>query len=295
MTQQRIVSIWTVVLCVLAGFVSYGEVVVHLQNPFYNPTIVVSIIDDYDPFGSAWDPVHPVGGSGIHLNPTGGADGDGDPSLVYAEGMEGPLVVWADHDNGSYRLVYSQFLEGAWSAPTAIASETDNQLDPSIVRDPADGSFHLVYWTDGPTPAVWYRKAPADLSSWSMAERVSGLTETALRPSVAVYADALYIAFEVHLNGLGQAPHELVVAKKQEGVMTVDSLGFSPASVDHRIELRTISGRIWAEWVDTQDEMCWRRLSTGGSWEPLQIEGYGDALDREIHAPGRIRTQALVP
>ena len=126
-----------------------AEVGVHQDGPGKLRLTILSLVDDPDPYGKAWNRVHFDDPDWHVLNEEGQANQDGPPStLIDSDGM--PLVVWARNSPQGYDVVLSRFEEEAWTEPELLAGDpTVDELDPRLTLNPADGSVHLVYWVDG--------------------------------------------------------------------------------------------------------------------------------------------------
>lgn len=283
----------------LAATPARAEVAVHLgQNNPYPDTVIISIvgiiIDDGDPM--VWDSLRPDSPTHFVLNPNGAVNGDGPPHLI-RKGSQSVLAVWAKNLGTRYEIVMSEFTGSGWSTEQTLAATVDNALDPTLVRNPTTGGYDLLYWTDGATPTVWRKQAPADLSSWSNAEAVSLPGEAALRPSAVYFNDELHVVYEVHADAQGAGPHEIALAVDDAasgpGTYQFSTVTVTPYLGVHRPKLNTAGGRMWVEWVDTDNLVCWDRQVQAGVWDGIGEEPFGSLEERVIHTPGRVRALAL--
>ena len=254
---------------------------------------VVSIItDDPEPVG-VWDQYHPTGGSHIVLNPDGAANGDGNPSLIMSSAPGFPMAAWAKHTPQGYDIVISRFDGGAWTEPQVVAGTPANELDPFLVRDPGDGSIHVVYWVHDATPRVLHRQAPADLSSWCEGDEVSHPGDIACRPSAAFHGGVLRVAYELHDLGLESTPRQIVLATRDGSTFLSEILATTQYAGPNWPIVHSAAGKLWVDWIDTACEMSWRLATPAGGFTPVENQCYQSAEERDFHVRGLIRKLAL--
>lgn len=247
-------------------------------------TIVRSIIDDGDPF--VWNTLgspHP----GLHvLNADGATLGDGRPSILHELGGD-PIVVW----ERSGDIVLSRFADGAWTPPATVVSGPDVESDPVIVRDGA-GLYHVVYAVDGAEPSI-HTRSSTDLTTWSVAERLSPVGIAATRPSATIHEGLLRVGYELHIAGLGAAPREIELATVDPVAGISRELVTTTWELDPvHLSLRCGAGRLWIEWREGLYDLVWSRLEVGGGWSSPSVEPSASVAERDYDAPGRIRSDA---
>jgi hypothetical protein len=250
----------------------------------------MGLIEDPEP-GTYWTPLT----QGSHrriLNPQGATNGDGRPSTAYNVVTSLPLVAWAKNSASGYDVVISRFEGGAWTVPAVVAGTSDDELDPQLVVDPADGTVHLFWWVASAVPHVLHAEAPADVSSWSAPEVVSQPSEVAVRPAATIRGTTLWVAYEVHATALGGTPRQIVVASGDGGTWSSEVVGTTLHDSDNRVGIHAGIDRLWIEWIDDDGEMAWSR-SFGPAWEPIATEPFVSVEDREVFVRGRIRGMAL--
>jgi len=275
-----------------------AEVSVQSTAPFANgPDQILRITEDPDVFPLRfWDDVvssHTP--SRVALNPGGDANGDGRPSVLLNRFSGLPIVAWARNSASGFDIVVSSFSGGAWTEPVVVAGTADDELDPWLTLDPSDGTVHLVYWTDGATPTVLHRQAPADLSSWSAPLQVSDGGDPSYRPASAFHAGTLQVVYEVHRFGPGQTPREIVLAEKVGDTFDAQVLAVSNHGGALWPQVHSHNGKLWLEWIDSADEMAWIRMQSIGGWSPAQYEVFLNTEQLEFFVRGTIRTAAITP
>lgn len=253
--------------------------------------IMMSLVDDPEPVGIAWSRVGPDGSSRVVLNDGGYANGDGNPSLLQAPEAP-PLVAWSRNSPQGYDVVISRFEDDAWTEPEVLAGEPEDELDPQLLRDPSDGSVHVVYWVDEAIPRVMHREAPADLSAWSVPIQVSEASEPSCRPSGAFHDGLLRVAYEIHDYGMDSTPRQIVLATWDGTAFARQMLSITWHPGPNRPEVHTTPGRMWVDWIDADDRMAWIRLLSSG-WGTVQIEDFDDAEDRDFSVRRTIRSLVL--
>jgi hypothetical protein len=274
-----------------------AEVSVQSTLPFASgPDQILRITEDPDVFPLRFweDAVSSGNPSRVALNPGGDANGDGRPSMLLSP-VSGPIVAWARNSASGFDVVVSRFSGGAWTEPMVVAGTADDELDPWLALDPSNGTVHLVFWTDGPTPTVLHRQAPADLSSWSAPLQVSDGVDPSYRPASAFHAGTLRVTYEVHRFGPGQTPREIVLAERVGDTFYPQVLAVSNHGGELWPQVHTHAGKLWLDWIDSADEMAWIRLLPLGGWSPAQYEVFLNPVQLELFVRGKIRTSAIQP
>lgn len=251
------------------------------------------IVDEIDPVDDEWVPYHPVGSNPILLNELGEANGDGRPTILMRSAPGLPVVAWSRNSPTGFDIVVSRFDGQAWTVPQAIAATAADELEPHLTIDPADGSIHVVYRIDDPTPRILHRQAPADLSTWSPPTEVSYPGDVAVRPSAAFHEGTLHVAYELHDQGLGTTPRQIVVTRREGSVFIGEIVATTAHEGENRPQVHAANGRLWVDWVDTDCDMAWRRRVAPGSWQSIQVELYENVEQREFHVRRQIRILAL--
>jgi hypothetical protein len=253
----------------------------------------VGITDDSDPVGTVWARyTPPIAGRSV-LNEDGYTNGDGRPDAAINQVSELPVVVWSMNGVEGYDVVISYFENDAWSTPIPLTAAIYDELDPVLAIDPSDGSVHVVYWVFDECPKVMRRVAPADLSSWTAPEQVSGPGEVASRPTAVFHNGALTIAYESHGSVYGSTPRQIVLATEAGGGFTYDVIAVSLHDQPNWPEVHSGIDKLWVDWIDGTAEMTWTRQQGSGSWDPIETEDFQSAEERDFHVRGQIKAQAL--
>ncbi len=251
---------------------------------------LMQITDDPDPI--LWSQLYPTGANHFALNPQGDSNGDGPPALLLHPITNLPVVAWARNSATGFDIVISRFVNGSWSEPEVVAGGPEDEADPVLVAAP-DGGVHLFYWVTAPTPRVMYRHAPADLSSWSEPVQVSAEGEAACRPWAEFHGGVLRVIYEVHQLGFGQAPREVVLARKEEGGFVPEVIAVTNNADPVWPRVHSHAGRIWVDWIDANGEMAWTRQDGQGHWETVRYEPFSGSIDREFLVRAAIRVRAV--
>lgn len=244
------------------------------------------IIEDPNPLGIVWLRQSPQGSERVLLNEEGAQRGDGPPTTIgNPSGL--CLVAWSMHTPTGYDVVYSQFADGAWSAPIALANSSFDEMDPFLIQG-ADGTVHLFYWEAGAVPRVLYRRAPSDLSSWSVPLVVSETAVAACRPSAVFHEGTLFVTYEVHDYGYGQSPRQVAIARQDGDTFTREVLAITQSTDPVWPQIHSRNGKMWADWIDAPGRMLWTRREGPTSWTPTQIAPFDDVLQRDFFVRGTI-------
>jgi hypothetical protein len=289
-------AVLAVAASMLCPLLTWAEVGVHLQtnddSDLKVPYIISGITDSPDPFGSAWGQL--TGSSSrIVLNSEGYLNGDGPPSMVLNPFSDLVIVAWARSSASGFDVVVSHLSEDTWSAPQVLADHLDDALDPKLFVDPSDGTVHLVYWIAEESPRVMHRQAPPDLSSWTAPVQVSDVGEPACRPDGAIHGGELRVVYEAHNVGLGEPPLEIVMATRNGSTFTTETVEISYFPEKNWPEIHSAAGRLWIDWVDSEDQVGWIRLNPQGQWDPVEHEPYANSEELLYRIRGTIRLDVI--
>ncbi len=254
--------------------------------------IEVGIIEDPEPIGNAWVRHHPQGGIRFALNEEGAANGDGDPALI--TDLAGyPLAAWSRHTPAGYDIVVSRFDGVQWSTPETVSGLPADELDPQLIRDPGDGSIHLLYWINDGAPRVMHRQAPSDLASWSSATQLSDFGHIACRPSGAFHQGSLFVAYELHGAALGSTPRQIVLTTANGQAPSFQILATTYQAGQNWPRVHAAGSLLWLDWIDTSCDMAWRKQVVPLSWEPVDSQHFDSSEQRDFHTRGLIRQLVL--
>ena len=159
--------------------------------------------------------------------------------------------------------------------------------------NPVDGSVHLLYWENESAPRVMHRQAPADLSSWSAPAQVSQPGEIAKRPAGVFHDGVLHVVYESHGPGQSGIPRLMILATQSGSTFTTEVLASSNYHEPNWIQVHSGVGKLWVDWIEDDDEMCWMRRQAPGSWEPIQAEPFSGVEQRDFHVRGKIKHEAI--
>jgi len=288
-----------VVLCVVCGCAFLGipgaqaEVGVGGEQGFAALLKLSIIVEDPDPFDTAWRRFAADSESRFILNDAGDANGDGEPTFLINPVSQLPIVAWSRNSPQGYDVVVSHFAAGAWSEPEVLADSAADELDPFLLTDPQDGTVHLFYWVHDASPRVMHRQAPADLSSWTLPVQISQPAEIACRPAAVFHQETLTVVYEAHDFGFGSTPRQIVLATHDGLGFTASSVAFSGHAGANWPQVHSRKGKLWIDWIDGESALSWRRQSQSGGWDPVQAEGFSNIEDRDYHVRARVKIQAL--
>jgi hypothetical protein len=294
---------WASSLGLAVGLFCHGNtraevgVVIQPGSTIHRMAYILEITEDPSPITQIWERVTPTDEVHLALNPQGGVNGDGKPSLVTDANTGAIAAAWSRNSASGFDVVVSRFVGGAWTVPQVVVGSSADERDPQLVLDP-NGTVHMFYWVDGSTPQVFHTVAPSDLSTWSAPDLVSEAGVSACRPAGAIHNGVLRVAYEVHNLGNGTAPRQVVLARLDNGsfvpeiVAVTNNLG----SVDPQVHSH--AGKLWVDWIDFETtegsgELAWTRLNAQGQWDTIEYVPFADYLEREYRSRGGARLRAI--
>jgi len=263
---------------------------------------VQSIIDLPDPI-SRWHRYSPSADSRrVVLNVDGGTNSDGPPAVAFNTSRESTFVVWSRNVAGGlgYKVVYAEFVDGAWTTPRRINTTDGQQYDPQLTIGP-DGTTYIVYWQIlGTEHNVWLQTVGNGPDrGWSSPTLVSQIGIPSCRPSVALHGGAALIAYEVHPNGAGTVPKDIVVTSEQNDAFIEEVIATSSHTEALWPQIHSGGDQTWVDWIDfTQaayvGEMAWLEKTATG-WASIEYESFSSQGDLEYDIRETIATDAEGP
>ncbi len=258
-----------------------------------------SIIDVPDPI-SAWQRhSSPDDSDRKVLNPDGGTNGDGAPAVIYDSNRQTTLVFWSRNTTGGvgYKVVYAEFIDGSWTSPRRINQSDGQQYDPQAAIG-ADGTTYIVYWQiQGAEHSVWMQTiGNGPDRSWGAPVSVSQAGIASCRPSVAVHNGAPLIAYEVHPNGAGSLPKDVVVASFENDAFLEEVVATSSHTEPLWPQIHSRGDKVWVDWVDFtqapfEGDMAWLKKTNTG-WTSISYETFSSQADLEYDVRETIASEA---
>ncbi|ANM29137.1 hypothetical protein ABI59_05300 [Acidobacteria bacterium Mor1] len=192
-----------------------------------------TVVEDPDPIG-IWIQYRAHLPSGNTLNASGDARGDGTPHIVHYGGN--PLVAWAWNNGPDHDIAFSEWDGSQW------------MVHPQLFVE-ADGTLHATWCEFGPQDRVWMSTRSSTTQIWSNPTKVTDAGESGCRPSVAVFGDDLYVAYERDSTEPGMA-QDIVVAKSVPGGPFTKELVASTPRTDRLDPVLHVQGSFfWVDWM----------------------------------------------
>lgn len=216
-------------------------------------TLVLAIVDDFDPIGGAWTQYRQVPASHV-LNLDGALRGDGPPSLGFwtvtedSDPISGwPLVVWAYNTGTDHDVAFAEWDGSGWSVTEFLTNDTDDELDPKIYVE-ADGTAHVVWWAAGTSENVYLTTRAAGASTWNVPLLVTGGPEEGRRPAVAVFGGVLRIAYERDSGEPGMTQDVVVATQQPGGGFSLELVGSTTRAEGLDVMVHEKHGHLWLDW-----------------------------------------------
>jgi hypothetical protein len=295
--QVRRLLLVTLAVLALALDPAFSEVGVTIrlngQSALATPHVVGIIVDGPDPTSRVWQRYSADSDTRSVLNDQGEANGDGKPAVLFNTFTDQSMVAWSRNSPEGFDVVLSVFTAGTWTDPIVLAGSSEDELDPHLTMNPADGSVHLVYWVDDAQPRVMHREAPADLSVWTPAQQVSLVGEIAVRPAAAFHDGSLRVVYESHWTDIESTPRQIVLATRDGGGFTTEAVATTHFSEPNWPEVHSSVGHLWVDWIDDSSQMYWRRQQADASWGTFRSELFQNAEERDYLVRGKIKGLAI--
>jgi hypothetical protein len=262
------------------------------QSELVKPHVLGIIVDGPDPTSRVWQRYSADSATRSVLNDEGEANGDGKPSVLFNTVTDQSMVAWSRNSPEGFDVVLSVFAAGSWTDPIVLAGSSEDELDPHLAMDPADGSVHLVYWVNDSQPRVMHREAPADLSVWAPAQQVSLAGETAVRPAATFHDGLLRVVYESSWTDVESTPRQIVITT-YDGGFPSEIVATTHMSEPSWPEVHSAVGHLWIDWIDDSGQMSWRRQQADGSWGSIESEPFQNVEERDYHVRGKIKGLAI--
>lgn len=257
------------------GSTARAEVSVDSQNDAVRTLVMGSHTEDPVPIG-IWLQYRVVAPEQV-LNADGDLRGDGRPDIVYLslvddpEPIGQPAAIWAYNLGSDHDIAFSEWTGGAWGPTEFLTAGTDDDLDPRIFAEP-DGALHTVWWTDKVVDRVYWSSRPPGSTIWDTpVEVVSG----GRRPTVAVFAGTLRVAYERNSSVAGMAQDVVVLRREAGGGFTEEFVASTTHSDPLDAVLHASGEKLWLDWKhDAHLFGCAERGSV--AWGPAELVSWPD-------------------
>lgn len=280
-----------VLLAVLATGSTRAEVSIQPDEGLCPSFLVMAVIEDADPIGSAvWQPFD-LDFSSI-VNPSGDIRGDGSPDMAFEKRHCGAVLVWSYVSEGSTDLMLMEVADPENPVTRMLTSGPEDDLDPRLFLED-DDTMHVVWWRPGTHSDVFLVTRPATTYRWSSPVPVNARTESARRPSVAVQAGVLRVAYERDApSGGGQ---EVVVATLQPDDTLVRAVVGSTARTARLDPILHAEGsHLWVDWKE-DGAMAYAVFGETGWSVPVSTPWTDPSWVGVESARGQIRRAVLAP
>jgi hypothetical protein len=220
----------------------------------------VGITDGVDPIPQIWQDYRSLPQDWI-LNPAGVTRGDGRPDVFIRRNSGWPVVVWAFNRQTHYDIAISFWQGNAWGPIEFLTDTPENEVDPRVfVED--DGTVHVVWWVDGPDSRVELKSRYNDTELWQTPQQVTTLNEPGRRPSVAVFDDSVWVAYERNATESPFNVNEVAVRSLIGGdTFALEYVADTEwqAAVDPILHVRNRT--FWMDWRYSETQFAYANLS----------------------------------
>lgn len=172
---------------------------------------------------------------------------------------------------------------------TYLSSDANDEVDSRILISPS-GDTWVVWWRDGATDEVVFRKRAQSTGQWGPEKIASDESESASRPEVVLDGSDVWAAYEYQ-----------DAASASIGVVRIDddpdpwsrvTLGSTAYSGNRDVLAHAASGHLWVTWIDSGTDVGWSEYDAASeTWGAAQCESY--AADSPTDARARIKATVL--
>jgi hypothetical protein len=99
--------------------------------------------------------------------------------------------------------------------------------------------------------------------------------------------------YETHTSQLGGTPRQIVLAWEEAGGFSSEVVATTSHDGPNRPQVHSANGMIWIEWIEAEGEMRWTRRQLPDPWDPLELEPFVTAEQRDYHVRGAIKGRVL--
>ena len=272
--RPRQLITWCLTLGVAFGGPALGELSVD-EGGLLDGVLFINP-EDPSPFPGFWSQIRTHLEAERVLNSDGDTRDDGEPDFTRNRTSGSAEVVWAMNVANIYQVVHSFWTGAAWSSPAPLTSSSDDNLEPRLSVLPS-GGLAVAWWRDGATPGVFYAERPGTSGAFGAEIQVTDTGEDARHPSVAVDGNDILVGYEE----IGATFRTVVVQKKTgAGSFSVEIIATTSRQDCLAVEVHQDGGKVWVDWIDSDDHMGWSRMTPGG-WAAPAFEAYAGTADIE--------------
>lgn len=205
------------------------------------------------------------------------------PSNSHIETVDSTLA------GGDYNVRHVDTPSGGYPTVTQLSSNSADDNGPRVSIG-SSGATSVVWWRDGATDEVYYRRRSAPNTSFGSEVRISDGSEHSRSPRIAYDGGSVWIAYEVTTSGqTGIAATGTEDGEPFPGRTIVGSTSYAG---DRDLLVHSESGHVWITWIDSSSQVAWSEYDKRASvWGQVGNESYSN--DSVPEARGRVRATVL--
>lgn len=173
-----------------------------------------------------------------------------------------PFMVWADRNAREHDIAFAAWTESGWGRVEYVTSSLSDELDPRAFAA-ADGSVHLVWWTDDVTPRIHVARRDPMFEGWTTG-RVVAIGAT--RPTIAIVDGRIWVAYE--RNAKFGLRYVVVASELPNGEFAERIVATSDHNGALGVEIHVHAGRLWVDWRQSLQELGYAEWFDG-NWSTV--------------------------
>lgn len=205
------------------------------------------------------------------------------PSNSHIETVDSTLL------GGNYNVRHVDTPSGGYPTATQLSSNSADDNGPRVSIG-SSGATSVVWWRDGATDEVYYRRRSASNVSFGSEARISDGSENSRSPRIAHDGGSVWVSYEIAVSGATQ-----IAAVGTEGGEPFPArtiVGSTSYSGDRDLLIHSENSHVWTTWIDSSSQVAWSEYDKpSATWGTVATESYGS--DSVPDARGRVRTAVL--
>src|SRR5262245_37970981 len=213
-----------------------------------------------------------------------------DPPDLEINGLTGLVETVDSTWSGSNFNVRYTVMNGAGNLTTSVLLTTNgaDDLDPRIAINEM-GNAYVVWWRDGATDKIVYRKRVFSTGTWTNEQSVGMSSESNSRPRITIAGGSAWVAYQFQSARSRSIGAQIIDDGPEPFRSIVATTSFSG---DLDIQLHVESGHFWVTWMDTGQRVGFAEYAFDKRlWLAPAYESY--AADSIVAALARIQNRVL--
>ncbi len=195
--------------------------------------------------------------------------------------------------DGNYEIRHvTNYGPGQNLVVVVLTSNGVDDVGPRLAIDATTGDTWVLWWRDGATDQVLFRRRTNASGAWSAERVLSDPGLSARKGRIAHDGTDPWAAYEADGAAGSRSIIVSLIPDDPDPIPPGATVGTTTNGGELDLTLQSESGQLWVTWVDSASQVGWtKRDHATGLWSAVSYESY--AADSVAAARTRIRARVL--